>query len=176
MKNIFFLVLLALGCILPQTVSAQYPENGRWQFGVQRGCSAGLFVVEDHYHVKAGWRFDRKNYLGLETGYKRIDVTDDADPSNENGEVPLIPLWVDYTRYVPFRHYVDHSFFYGVVTGCEIYPNQLPLKDDHTLCTPMFQLKTGLDWRIYKRLGVYASVCIQASEVCGFGCDFGVRF
>ena len=177
MKNFLFLVLFALSCLLPQMALAQYPENGRWQFGVKRGKSLGILSEESHYHVMAGWRFDRKRYLGLLSGVQLSDVGCDADPSKENGMVPFVPLALDYVRYVPFRkYYPDHSFFYGVVAGAGWYTDKLPLKDDNTRCLPFFQFKLGLDFRIYKRLGVNFGLHLQASDIIGLGCDLGVRF
>lgn len=176
MKNSLFLVLFALCCLLPQMALAQYPENGRLQFGVKRGFTFGPFCGEDHNLAMAGWRFDRKNYLGLVSGLLMTEIVDDADPDNENGEVSFVPLGVDYTRYVPFRKHVDHSFFYGVVAGAGWYTDKLPLKDDNTRCLPFFQCKLGLDFRIYKRLGVNFGLHLQASDIIGFGCDLGVRF
>ncbi|MCR5130629.1 MAG: hypothetical protein K6C10_04105 [Prevotella sp.] len=177
MKSFGTFLLTVLFVIFPPKAEAQTIEYGGMQYGVKVGTSAGIHCTERHIDVSAGWRFNRKHYLGIGTGYQQTDITDDADPTNGNGKVAFIPLYADYTYYLPFNAHSNDSFLLGVEAGGGYYPDKTPCKENYdNRFSPIIKAKIGLDFHIVKTLNLNVALGVLISDVAGIGIDIGATF
>ena len=151
-------------------------EKGHLQYGIKAGGGGFFYQSHTYYDASMGWRFNSKRYLGLGTGLHNIDIADDADPSNENGVVPSIPLYIDYIHYLPFRHYHQHSFTFGLEAGGGIYLDKLPLKDCSNRLYPYVNAIMGMDFAISKHVGLDIGLNLIVSDASGLGLTAGLRF
>ncbi|MBR5736414.1 MAG: hypothetical protein IKX60_06460 [Bacteroidales bacterium] len=88
---------------LQVNVTARYD----WYFRTESYCNAC---------VSAGCRFNRENYLGLETGFG----IDTHNPNNYYS----IPLLADYIHYYPLGKSDKHSVYVGAEAGLMLYYGQ----------------------------------------------------
>lgn len=171
--------LLAVALSLMSSIGlaqTEREEGGRMQYGVKVGAAGFWYQTHTCYDASAGWRFNEIRYLGLGTGLHRVAIYDDADPDNENGVVPSIPLYVDYIHYTPFRHHRQHSFYCGLEAGGGIYLDKLPLKDSTSRLYPYLNGKIGLDFAISNRVGFNFGLNLLLSDASGLGVAAGLRF
>lgn len=166
-------LLMVLLWFVGQTVSAQ----GHWQFGVKRDVGMGFGSYHNTLHATAGWRFDRKHYLGIGTGCNWQELACDDDPARSNGEVMGIPLFADYVRYIPFRTGSGHSVYWGLEAGGGVYTGNLPTTDDSSRWFPYLNPKLGLDFTINRYVGLnlgFSEIFSEASTVLCV--HLGLRF
>lgn len=157
--------------------TARWYDGGHMQYCIKSDQGVGLWYYHSTAHVTAGWRFDRKHYLGVGTGCDWIDFDCDADPEQSNGEVTAIPLFVDYVHYSPFRHFEKHSFFWGVEAGGEVYTDQIAREDVSSRIFPFINPKVGIDLTVHGSFGVFAGTnWIIAESFTVLSINFGVRF
>ncbi len=177
MKSFSTFLLTVLFVIFPPKAEAQTIEYSRLQYGVKAGTSVGIHCKERHIDVSVGWRFNRKHYLGIGSGYQQTDIYDDADPTNDNGKVPFIPLYADYTYYLPFNAHSNNSFLFGVEVGGGYYPDKTPCKENYdNRFSPIIKAKIGIDFHIVKTLNLNVGLGALVSDVGGIGIDVGVTF
>ena len=161
------------------TQSATDAMPRHWQFNFNHGWAIGYGCADMHDIISVGCRFNRHRYLGLATGLNINDIYYDADPSVENGSVPFIPLYVDYIRYVPFRHYYpNNSWIFGLAAGGGFYPDKTPCKSEvyTEKAAPLFKATMGIDINIKRRVGFNLGLYGQLSDISGFGVEAGLRF
>ena len=152
MKRRFFILTFILCSVVCTSIRAQ--QSGHMQYGIKTDQGVGFWYFHQTLHFTAGWRFSPKNYLGIGSGCDWIDFDCDADPTQSNGEVVGIPLFLDYIHYVPFRHFPQHSFFFGIEAGGGVYPGKIPRKDISERFFPFFNPKLGIDFSIRRSIGV----------------------
>lgn len=165
------IVFLLLMITLP--VCAQ--EEGRMQFGVRADLLRLGFNKYDTYNATAGWRFNRRNYLGIGTGCHLIDVYSDSDPSVDNGPTASIPLYADFVHYYPLKN-DKNSFFIGAEAGITIYPGKLPTKSNDDRVDVYYDLKLGWDFTLRNRLGIFFGPSLKVYRGTCLSIDFGFRF
>lgn len=165
---------IAMAFSSPESAHAQ--EAGRMQYGV-KGSFLGIYMGS-HYtsDFTAGWRFNNRHYLGGGTGCHWIEGMDKSDPFLENGIVPAIPLYADYTSYFQFKKNQGHSFYLGCEAGAAFYPGKLPMKNCNDRVTPYLNAKLGLDFTVYRNFGLNFGLNVIFSEGSGLGLNVGVRF
>ena len=180
MKSKFLGVTLAtLFISLANGVSAQDYDKGHIQFGARYGGTLYIpFAGEQFEEVTAAWRFNRRHALGIGTGLLQVDHTDDGVPWNENGTVQAIPLFLDYTYYIPFHHHDNHSFTLGASIGGAWYVDELPLKNSSQRAFGLVRFSPGLDFKLFKRLHLDIGLNIQYEydDIPGFGAQVGLKF
>ena len=164
---IFLIFLLA--------VPAFAQEEGRMQFGVRVDVLRLGFNDYDTYNATAGWRFNRRNYLGIGTGCHVIDLYNDADPRLDNGPIPSIPLYADYVHYYPLKN-DKHSFYLGAEAGMTIYPGKLPVKNDNSRVDAYYSLKMGWDFTLKNRFGIFFGPSLKVYRGSNLNIDLGLRF
>ncbi|MBE6332978.1 MAG: hypothetical protein E7070_11910 [Bacteroidales bacterium] len=151
----------------------------RWQFGASTGLTIGFITNESHYTATANWRFSRKRQLGMGLGCQIVEkYIDDEDERGDmnNGHVPFLPIFVDYERYNPFRHHKAHSFLFGLDLGTGYYPDKTLTKEDTDRWMPFCRGKIGVDFSVYKRLGLQVTADALISEFGGVGLSAAIRF
>lgn len=131
-RAVIFLLLLL-------TLPACAQEKGHMQFGARLDLIGIGFNSYSTINATAGWRFNRRNYLGIGTGCHLIDVYTDASPSVDNGLTASIPVYADYVHYFPLKR-EKNSFYLGTEAGMTIYPGKLPTKDDDNRIDPYCSL------------------------------------
>ncbi len=156
--------------------SATQRAIDRWQFGISTGITVTPFCCGEYgFYATAGRRFNRKHYLGAGLGCSFVAYGDDNEPENENDFVPFLPIYVDYTFYLPFYHFRAHSFVFGTELGTGFFPDKMPLKDWDDRWRCFARCKFGLDFTIYKRLGLQINAIIQQTEVTSIGLGAAIR-
>ncbi len=168
MKQAIIFILLMLA------VPAFAQEEGRMQFGVRVDLSDLGFNAYSTLDATAGWRFNRRNYLGIGTGCHIIDVYTDAAPWVDNGSTPSIPIYADYVHYYPLKN-DRNSFYIGAEAGMTIYPDKLPTTDDDGRIDPYYSLKIGWDFTLKNRFGLYFGPSLKIYRGACFSLDFGLR-
>ncbi len=137
-------------------------SKGWWQFGVSyRGGSPMIYHSEHAFVAGAGYRFNKKNYLGLNVGAaKAVDTFTGYGPENDFEYVGC-PISLDYTHNFFLGKAKKHSIYLGGEVGgtfsfgqeAEIPmlggPNQVV-----QLGIPVFMVKTGMDFQLYERLHI----------------------
>ena len=180
MKSKFLGATLAtLFISLANGVSAQDYDKGHIQFGARYGGTLySPFAGEQFEEVTAARRFNRRHALGIGTGLLQVDHTDDGAPWNENGTVQAIPLFLDYTYYIPFRHHDNHSFTLGASIGGAWYVDELPLKNSSQRAFGLVRFSPGLDFKLFMRLHLDIGLNIQYEydDIPGFGAQVGLKF
>lgn len=169
MKQAIIFLLLIL------TTPAFAQEEGHMQFGVRADLLRLGFNEYDTFNATAGWRFNRRNYLGIGTGCHVIDVYTDAEPWVDNGPTASIPLYADYVHYYPLKN-DRNSLFIGTEAGMTIYPGKLPTKDDDNRIDPYCSLKMGWDFTLKNRFGLFFGPSLKVYRGACLSIDFGVRF
>lgn len=165
---IFLLIMLA--------APAFAQGDGRMQYGVRIDVVSAGINAYDTYNITAGWRFNRKNYLGIGTGCHVIDTYTDADPSLDNGPTASIPIYLDYVHYFPFKKHNRNSFFLGIEAGPTFYLSKLPTKDDDGRHDVFQCYKMGWDYTLSNRIGLFFGPSLKVYRGLGLSLDFGVRF
>ncbi len=150
-------------------------EEGRMQFGVRADLRRLGFNDYDTFNATAGWRFNRRNYLGIGTGCHIIDVYTDADPSVDNGPTASIPIYADYVHYYPLKN-DKNSFYLGAEAGMTIYPSKFPVKNDDRRVDAYYSLKLGWDFTLKNRFGLFIGPSLKVYRGACLSIDFGVRF
>lgn len=149
-------------------------EEGRMQFGVRADLLRLGFNKYDTYNATAGWRFNRRNYLGIGTGCHIIDVYTDSDPSVDNGATASIPIYADYIHYYPLKN-DKNSFYLGAEAGMTIYPGKLPTKNVKNRIDPYYSLKVGWDFTLKNHFGIFFGPSLKVYRGCNVSLDLGLR-
>lgn len=146
------------------------------QFEAQFARNFGLYVGTKRLDFTVGYRFNRKRFLGVGTGFYRQNASCEEDPDNSNGWVTAFPLYVDYTRYFPSRKRCNNSFFLGMEAGPAYYKTQ-PWKDDSSKFGGIISPKLGFDFSLARKVGLYFGLNFLISYgPSGFGVNLGFRF
>ena len=176
-------LLSSLLSVAALSTSATAQENtqqqaiDKWQFGGTTGMTVTPFCCGEYgFYATAGRRFNRKHYLGTGLGCSFVAYGDDDEPENQNDFVPFLPIYVDYTFYLPFYHFRAHSFVFGTELGTGFFPDKMPLKDWDDRWRCFARCKFGLDFTLYKRLGLQVNTIIQQTEVTSIGAGAAIRF
>ena len=149
MKRIVLLLaaLLIAGSVYAQSGSRTDEVKG-FQWGVQYkqevfGYDGWLFQASAN--ASMGYRFNRRNYLGAQTGYAFkafVSGIGGNDPCN------AIPFLADYIHYCPIGKAKKNSFIWGAEAGAMIvlYVEETGLVINELW--PFAGLKAGLDFAI----------------------------
>lgn len=156
-------------------VPAFAQEEGRMQFGVRVDVLRLGFNDYDTYNATAGWRFNRRNYLGIGTGCHVIDIYDDTDCGMGNGPIASIPLYADYVHYYPLKN-DRNSFYIGAEAGMTIYPGMLPVKNKKSRVDKYYSLKMGWDFTLHNRFGIFFGPSLKVYYGINLSLDVGLRF
>lgn len=117
MKKTFLSVLLIVISL------TSFAKGGEYEFrGMQYGVSAraGIWYIyqgELEYLFSAGYRFDRRNYLGGNIGFA-MGVEHDSGRLTDTDYTSL-PIMLDYTHYIPLFG-SRHSLFIGAEAGMAV--------------------------------------------------------
>ncbi len=127
-----------------------------WQFGISyRAGILNPFESERSAVLSAGYRFNRKNYLGLSTGYGRGNTYIDADCGADydyNG----IPVTLEYLHNFYLGKAKKHSIYLGGEAGGLFSWESAEAKCEegvvHNFGAGILMIKTGMDFQLYERL------------------------
>ena len=155
-----------------ETVHAQ--EKARMQYNVNWRESVFFFSSSEALDVTVGRRFNKRNFLGVGSGYHWVKRTDDADPTNDNGEVTALPLFTEYIGYLPIKHISRNSLFFAADLGGRYYLDKVPLKNDTDRFEPLINFKIGWDATLEGRVGLNLGLGFGLPD--GFGASVGFRF
>ncbi len=149
-------------------------KSGRFQFGINyRNGITGAYVDEQAVTLSGGYRFNRKNYLGINAGVSDAEYYNDADGNTYS--FTGVPVALDYIHYFPIGKARNHSIFLGGEAGvlCSSKTVTDNLGEEIGMGTAFLTLKTGVDFKIYKRLHLNCGV--RLGLVCAeFSC--GISF
>lgn len=107
------LLLTIVVLLLAGRAYAQTEELKGFQWGLAYKQEIALPDRQASANVTAGYRFNRGNYLGFQTGYVFVGSTREFGGSRRTWRIPLL---VDYIHYFPI-HKKQNSFFTGVEGG-----------------------------------------------------------
>ncbi len=171
---------IAAGLMVSAAAEAQTNETPKkfsesLQFGVNyRIGSPSVFCSEETATISGGYRFNRKNYLGLTLGISDAEWYNDAEPA----DYPFTgyPIALDYIHYFPLGKAKNHSIYLGGEVGI-LYSNEVAKVEygdgDVELGSEIIMLKTGMDFRIYKNLHI--NFGLRIGLLCG-GVSCGISF
>lgn len=182
MKRIL-LVFAAL--ILACSAQAQTKDERGLQFGVNyRAEFVNLVHSQQSANLSLGYRINKGNYVGLQSGYAFKGSTYvDADP----GEYAYrgIPLRAEYTHYFGLGKARRHSIYAGAEVG-GIFANyykgfgmiwdgdaQIPASLAVSKVIPYAGIKAGLDFNIADITHLQAGIIIS---YMGYGLSAGLTF
>ncbi len=132
--------------------------KGWWQFGVSARYGMPMMYHNEHAVViGAGYRFDRKNYLGLNIGVAHAE--DYFSAYGRDFDYIGCPITLDYTHNFFLGKAKRHSFYLGGELGATFSFGQTAviketddLFHEESLGIPILMLKAGMDFQLYKRL------------------------
>ena len=185
---IMAMILLTSGAYAQtEETAAKKNEVKGFQWGVSaRAEFVNLFNSQASANLSLGYRIDRRNYVGVQSGFIFKGKTyRDADPGNYYYRG--IPLLAEYTHYFPVGRTKMHSIYAGLEGGgaiahyyngfgctwdnehkTQIY-NTTPVNKTH----PYIGMKTGIDFNLadvtHLQLGIIISYI-------GYGVSAGLTF
>jgi hypothetical protein len=111
MKRLFLIMVVML---LSSSASAQTEEVKGFQWGVAYKQETAVLGLQASANATAGYRFNRGNYLGFQTGYTFVGSSSEM---GSFGRYWGMPLLVDFIHYFPMGKKKQNSFFTGVEGG-----------------------------------------------------------
>ncbi len=134
-------------------------KKGWWQFGI--GYRIGSPIIYHHEQavvLSGGYRFNKKNYLGLNVGVAKAEDTY-TDYGMHDFEYIGCPITLDYTHNFFLGKARKHSIYLGgELGGIFSFGQTGKIKETDDLFmlvplgTPIMMVKTGMDFQLYKRL------------------------
>ena len=168
MKRLLLIMALLL---LTSSAFAQTEEVKGIQWGVAYKQELFFLGQQASVNATAGYRFNRGNYLGFQTGYAF------ASRSNEfgrSGNYWGIPLLADYIHYFPMGKTKRNSFFAGVEGGG--YLNGFTSDYTHKSTSKLVYyacIKNGFDFNIADVTHLQVGVLLSYP---GYGVSVGLTF
>ena len=108
------LLLMIAVLLISGSAYAQTGEIKGFQWGVAYKQEEGPGFMQASVNATGGYRFNRGNYLGLQSGYAFIGQGGDYE---YGGKYWGIPLLADYIHYFPIGKAQRHSLIAGVEIG-----------------------------------------------------------
>ncbi len=157
--------------------STEKAQKGWWQFGVTyRNSLLTPFDTENSVVLNGGYRFNKKNYLGLGVGYGKGSAYIDADCGAEyyyNG----IPVITEYRHNFYLGKAKKHSIYLGGELGALLSWETAEAKCEegevHHFGTHIFGIKAGMDFQLYQRLHMNFGFSVG---VLALGFSAGITF
>ncbi len=158
----------------------QKAKKGWWQFGVgYRIGSPIIYHNEQAVVLSGGYRFNKKNYLGLNVGVaKATDTYTEYGP--QDFDYIGCPITLDYTHNFFLGKARKHSIYLGGEVGGTFsfgQTGEIKETDDifrlEPLGIPVMMIKTGMDFQLYKRLHLNFGVRVGILGVQG---SIGISF
>ncbi len=149
-----------------------------WQFGITvREGGTSPFSSEKSIAANAGYRLNKKNYIGISAGYGKGNTYIDADCAADlyyNG----IPVTFEYLHNFYLGKAKKHSIYlggeFGMFHSWETATSKcLEEEEVYDLGEGIFAIKTGFDFQIYKRLHLNFGLRIG---VLSLGLSAGISF
>ena len=170
--NMKRLLLILTVLLLSGRAYAQTDEVRGIQWGVAYKQELFFLGQQASVNATAGYRFNRGNYLGFQTGYAF------ASRSNEfgrSGNYWGIPLLADYIHYFPMGKTKRNSFFSGVEGGGYIN-GFTPDNNDKYSTTLVYYacVKNGFDFNIADV--THLQIGVLMSYPVGYGVSVGLTF
>ncbi len=163
-------------------VKASEARKGWWQFGATARVSNHFFYTNEQSVVLgAGYRFNKKNYLGMNIGVAKASDTYKWDGPGETFYYTACPITLDYTHNFFLGKAKKHSIYLGAELGGLFSFGQTamyqPLPDDPyeevPLGSPITNLKFGMDFQLYKKLHLNFGV---SAGVLALGAGIGLTY
>ncbi len=131
-------------------------QKSWWQFGVTyRNGVLSPFDGEHSVVLNGGYRFNKKNYLGIGAGYGKGYAYIDADCGAEY-RYNSIPVIMEYIHNFYLGKARKHSIYLGGELGALHSWETAEAKCEegmvHDFGTYVLGLKTGMDFQLYQRL------------------------
>ncbi len=145
------------------TADAAKAREGWWQFGVTARVGNHFFYTPEAAVVLgAGYRFNKKNYLGLNVGIAHAENNITVGPGFVES-FPFIgcPITAEYKHNFFLGKAKKHSIYLGAEAGFLSSFGQKGVWEDsqgeyeteeHTLGEAITYLKFGMDFLLYKKL------------------------
>ncbi len=158
-----------------ETISNQIKaEKGWFQYGVNgRIGFVDPFTSEKAIVLSGGYRFNKKNYLGLNLGFAAAEWHDDARP--EDHLYAAFPFSLDYTHNFYLGKAKKHSIFLGGEVGAGLTPKVVKYDDgdEISLGYGILFVKTGLDFQLHDRLHLNLGIRVG---FLALGAGVGISF
>ncbi len=143
-----------------QTNDVTTSDKGWWQFGAgYRIGSPIIYHNEQAFVLSGGYRFNKKNYLGLNIGVAMAEDTYKGYGPDGDFEYIGCPITLDYTHNFFIGKARKHSIYLGGEAGGTFSFGQTGIIQETDdiftevpLGTPVIMIKTGMDFQIYRRL------------------------
>jgi hypothetical protein len=170
-------IIFAALILLPTISAAQNTSMKRLQWGAE--ARYDIYDLNESMasgDVSLGWRFNRKNYVGIRAGFGKGSTYKDDSGSNYNYNG--IPLLADYIHYFPVGKSSRNSFFIGGEAGpvFQHYTEEFKEEDQKDMSKndscPFAGFMFGFEFAMGKP---YITIGLQANMI-GFGCRLGVIF
>ncbi len=157
-------------------------QKGWWQFGATARIGNHFFYTSEKSVVLgAGYRFNKKNYLGMNMGVAKAGDTYKWDGPGETFYYTACPITLDYTHNFFLGKAKKHSIYLGAELGGLFSFGQTamyqPLQDapyeEVPLGSSITNIKFGLDFHLYKKLHLNFGFSVG---VLALGAGIGVSF
>ena len=173
------LAVLLLSAAAALSSSAQVITGGEFQWGVAARYDIFYYMNEQtSLNFSMGDRFNRKNYLGGQTGMSRGESYIDSE--GRTYQYIGIPVLIDYIHYYPIGKAKNDSFYLGGEMGAvlQYFTDEEEVASSDIIdssydASPYLCLKFGLDFRLKDKL--HLSFGLQANDI-GAGAMIGVTF
>ena len=166
-RLLLIMALLLLTC----SAYAQTEEVKGFQWGVSCKLEAVMTGYQASATTTAGYRFNRGNYLGFQSGYTYVAPVRLLGASGQYWGVPLL---ADYIHYFPMGKTKRNSFFAGVEGGGFIngFTSDYIHKSSATLGY-YAAIKNGFDFKIADVTHLQIGLLLSYP---GFGVAVGLTF
>jgi hypothetical protein len=125
MKRLFLIMTMLL---LASSAFAQTEDPKGFQWGLAYKRDILMTGGTSSFNATAGYRFNRGNYLGFQTGFALPSLKKEI---GFNRMYYGIPLLADYIHYFPMGKKKRNAFFSGVEAGGYLYVFPAQVINDH---------------------------------------------
>ena len=168
MKRLLLIMTLLL---LTGSAYAQTGEVDGFQWGVAYKQELNYLGRSASVNATAGYRFNRGNYIGFQTGYTFVARSNEMGSSGHHWGIPLL---ADFIHYFPMGKKKRNSFFAGVEGGG--YINGFTPDNNGKSSSTLFYyacVKNGFDFNIADVTHLQIGVLLSYP---GYGVSIGLTF
>ncbi len=154
-------------------IDAPKADKGWFQYGVNVRTNVMVYASEQALTLSGGYRFNKKNYLGLNLGVARAEWTDDS--RGQTHPYTAVPVALDYIHNFYLGKARKHSIYLGGEAGIGCSSKTVKYEDgeEHELGYGILTLKTGLDFQLHNRLHLNLGIRVGYFSL---GAGVGISF
>ncbi len=160
-------------------------QKGKYQFGVSLRYGTPysfIITVEEGIIISNGYRFGKRNYLGLNVGVAK--VTDVLRWEKDYGTYKSIkylacPISLEYIHYFPVGKAREHAVMLGAEVGCDhsfgksyVEKYESDTRSEKAFVNPIAMIKVGMEHPVSKRVNLNWS--LNVATLLGLGASIGI--